>query len=185
MVWLFPIVGALIGYLTNQLAIVMIFRPYTEKKFLGFSIPFTPGLIPKDRHILAERIAVVVTSHLLTHEEFAKIFEKAHFKEKFISKMNEILERFIGAAIMLIPENVKSKIEDAVYTSITKEIPDIVNKMDLHKVIEDKINDFPIERLEKIILEVSRKQLRAIAYLGGVIGFFIGLAQILLMHFSK
>ena len=43
------IVGAIIGYFTNWLAIKMLFRPHYEKKIFGIKIPFTPGLIPKEK----------------------------------------------------------------------------------------------------------------------------------------
>ena len=43
---LMPLIGGLIGWITNALAIWMLFHPYHEKKFLGLRVPFTPGLIP-------------------------------------------------------------------------------------------------------------------------------------------
>ena len=43
------IVGSVIGYATNWLAIKMLFRPLREKRLLGVRLPFTPGLIPKEK----------------------------------------------------------------------------------------------------------------------------------------
>ncbi|MBC7960835.1 MAG: DUF445 family protein [Vallitaleaceae bacterium] len=63
-----PIVGAVIGYTTNWVAIKMLFRPYTQKRFLGVKIPFTPGLIPKERFRIASAIGEVVEQYLLTDE---------------------------------------------------------------------------------------------------------------------
>lgn len=62
------IVGAVIGYITNWLAIKMLFRPYTEKRFFGFKIPFTPGLIPKERERIAKSVGETVGNHLLSPE---------------------------------------------------------------------------------------------------------------------
>ena len=42
-----PIIGGVIGYCTNWLAIKMLFRPYNEIKIRGRVLPFTPGIIPK------------------------------------------------------------------------------------------------------------------------------------------
>ena len=52
-----PILGAVIGYVTNRIAIQMLFRPRTGKRILGFHVPFTPGIIPKNRNELAASIA--------------------------------------------------------------------------------------------------------------------------------
>mgnify|MGYP001200320162 CR=1 FL=1 len=55
--WLPPVAGAAIGYGTNLLAIRMLFHPYRELRFLGWVVPFTPGLIPRERGKIAETIA--------------------------------------------------------------------------------------------------------------------------------
>ena len=55
-----PILGAVIGYVTNRIAIQMLFRPRTEKRILGVHVPFTPGIIPKNRNELAKSIARAV-----------------------------------------------------------------------------------------------------------------------------
>jgi uncharacterized membrane protein YheB (UPF0754 family) len=63
-----PVVGAVIGYFTNWLAIKMLFRPH-EAKYIGkYQLPFTPGLIPKERTRLTKKIAQTVQTHLLTPE---------------------------------------------------------------------------------------------------------------------
>ncbi|MEW8976112.1 MAG: DUF445 family protein, partial [Exiguobacterium sp.] len=62
------IIGALIGAITNHLAIRMLFRPL-EPKYIGkFRVPFTPGLIPKRRNELAANLGRTVVKHLLTPE---------------------------------------------------------------------------------------------------------------------
>lgn len=62
------IVGAVIGYITNWLAIKMLFRPHKEMRFLGFKIPFTPGLIPKEKDRIAKSVGETVGNHLLSPE---------------------------------------------------------------------------------------------------------------------
>jgi uncharacterized membrane protein YheB (UPF0754 family) len=63
-----PLLGSIIGYVTNAIAISMIFRPYFEKRVLGFRIPFTPGIIPRQRYEFAESIGRMVSRELLTEE---------------------------------------------------------------------------------------------------------------------
>lgn len=61
-----PILGAVIGYVTNWVAIRMLFRPRTAKHIIGMQIPFTPGIIPKNRDELARRIGQAVARELLS-----------------------------------------------------------------------------------------------------------------------
>lgn len=69
MKFIMPILlGAVIGYITNWLAIKMLFRPHYEKKIFGLHIPFTPGLIPKEMNRIAKSIGETVGVHLLSPE---------------------------------------------------------------------------------------------------------------------
>lgn len=63
-----PLVGSAIGYFTNWLAIKMLFRPHTEKRIGNIRIPFTPGLIPKERERIAQKVGEAVGTHLLNEE---------------------------------------------------------------------------------------------------------------------
>lgn len=62
------VVGAVIGYITNWFAIKMLFRPHTEKRIFGIKIPFTPGLIPKEKNRIAKSVGDAIGDHLLTSE---------------------------------------------------------------------------------------------------------------------
>ena len=54
LVWCIPpLAGAVIGYVTNAVAIKMLFRPLTEIRVFGIRLPFTPGILPRHRHKLA------------------------------------------------------------------------------------------------------------------------------------
>ena len=63
-----PIVGAFIGYITNDIAIRMLFRPYKTKHIFGLHIPFTPGLIPKEKGRIAKSIGDVISENLMNSE---------------------------------------------------------------------------------------------------------------------
>lgn len=67
-----PIIGGIIGYFTNWIAIKMLFRPYKKISFGPFTLPFTPGLIPKERARIAQSIAMAVGDNLLNPEFLAK-----------------------------------------------------------------------------------------------------------------
>ncbi|MHC5064165.1 MAG: DUF445 domain-containing protein, partial [Planctomycetota bacterium] len=68
-----PLLGGLIGYLTNRLAVKMIFRPIKPINILGFRVQ---GLMAKRQEALAQSIGTVVGGHLLRHEDVVKSFEK-------------------------------------------------------------------------------------------------------------
>lgn len=63
-----PIVGAVIGYITNWVAVKMLFYPHYEKKIWGHRVPFTPGVIPRGQGRLARAVGQVVEKQLLTPE---------------------------------------------------------------------------------------------------------------------
>ncbi|AMW29581.1 MULTISPECIES: DUF445 domain-containing protein [Arthrospira] len=68
-----PVLGGIIGYFTNDLAIKMLFRPYKAKKVGKFQLPFTPGLIPRNQERLAQRVSDTIMQSLLTPEELQKV----------------------------------------------------------------------------------------------------------------
>lgn len=63
-----PVIGAIIGYCTNWLAVKMLFRPREEKYIFGIKLPFTPGVIPKGKKRLAAAVGRVVNEQLITKE---------------------------------------------------------------------------------------------------------------------
>lgn len=67
-----PLLGGLIALSTNWLAIRMLFRPHREIRLLGARLPFTPGLIPKERARIARKLAEAIGKNLLTPEVFAR-----------------------------------------------------------------------------------------------------------------
>jgi uncharacterized membrane protein YheB (UPF0754 family) len=77
--WLYlapPIAGAVVGYFTNDVAIKMLFRPYTAKYVGKYQVPFTPGLIPSNQGRLATRISDTIMGSLLTPSELQNIAKR-------------------------------------------------------------------------------------------------------------
>ncbi len=103
-----PVIGALIGYLTNRVAIKMLFRPLKPVRFIGMRLPMTPGVIPSKRYELASNMGEVVGDHLLTSEEVARGLKKEQFQKHLYnlihSRIHGILERDLGPISEIIPE---------------------------------------------------------------------------------
>ncbi|MBZ4663195.1 MAG: hypothetical protein JG776_897 [Caloramator sp.] len=78
------VVGALIGYITNYLAIKMLFRPHYEKRVFGIKIPFTPGLIPKEKQRIAKSVGEAVGTHLLSTDVFVDALCSNQVKEQVV-----------------------------------------------------------------------------------------------------
>ncbi|HZK33671.1 MAG TPA: DUF445 family protein [Tissierellaceae bacterium] len=103
------IVGSLIGYLTNWLAIKMLFRPHYEKKIFGITVPFTPGLIPKERENIAENIGNTVGVHLLSTETIIESISNSENEKKIKSWIDEKIEN-LRREEMTLDEYIESKI---------------------------------------------------------------------------
>ena len=77
-----PIIGAFIGFSTNIVAIRMLFRPLREIRIFGIRLPFTPGILPSQRHKLAQSIGAMVERELLTPEILRARLARNDVREK-------------------------------------------------------------------------------------------------------
>jgi uncharacterized membrane protein YheB (UPF0754 family) len=87
-----PVVGAVIGYFTNSIAVKMMFRPLHPVKIGNFTLPFTPGLIPKGKSRLAKAIGTTVGEQLLTKESLTESLLSDSMKEKIAEDIKEFLQ---------------------------------------------------------------------------------------------
>ena len=86
-----PVIGSVIGYFTNFLAIKMLFRPLKPVKIGSFTLPFTPGIIPKRKNQLAKALGVAIGSKLVTNDDLEKIFMSNEIKDNIINKVLNVL----------------------------------------------------------------------------------------------
>jgi uncharacterized membrane protein YheB (UPF0754 family) len=94
-IWLFvgpPVVGGIIGYFTNDIAIKMLFRPYRPLYLGKQQLPFTPGLIPRNQERLAKRISDTIMGSLLTPEELQKLAQRLLQTERVQSALLWLLK---------------------------------------------------------------------------------------------
>ncbi len=113
-----PVVGALIGYVTNYVAIRMLFRPLRPWYVLGMRVPLTPGIIPSKRHELAENIGDMVGSHLLTSEDVGRALEQERFRRELQGavgeKLGEFLDRDLGSMESVVPAPFRRRFRELV-----------------------------------------------------------------------
>ena len=87
-----PAVGAVIGYITNEVAIRMLFRPHHAKYVMGIHIPFTPGIIPKEKARIAGAIGKAVSENLMNRE----VLEKSLLSDDMIAKIGDAIDEFVA-----------------------------------------------------------------------------------------
>lgn len=106
--YLTPLFGAIIGYLTNRIAIRMLFRPLTAWRVFGLKVPMTPGVIPKKRQALAQNIGEMVGDHLLTTAEVSRALGEEVFQARLLQvlddRLRKILDLDLGPLPLVVPE---------------------------------------------------------------------------------
>ncbi len=90
-----PFLGALIGYVTNSIAIKMLFRPLREIRVAGLRVPFTPGIIPKQRHELAQSIGRMVSNQLLTEDVLRAQLRAPRFQDGIRNTVGQVTRRVL------------------------------------------------------------------------------------------
>ncbi len=193
-VLLLTVVGALIGWITNIFAIKLLFRPIKPIK-----IPLTRftivGLIPKRKKEIAKNIGEVVANELIsirelmdeavTEEDLTQIrfFVKRKIKAVIDEKLNIIPFPFKGMIQGPLDELIETEVNNGL-TDIIVNIKDMIElRVNIAKIVEDNIMALDLRELERIILQVAKKELKHIEILGFILGGVIGLVQgIILMY---
>ena len=287
-----PVIGGIIGLITNGLAIHMLFRPHREIRIGKFRLPFTPGLIPKEKPRIAAAVGKIVGNELLNEETLSKALCSEEMQNAFYQKYESIRDKMrndsrllgeyleekgfkdtvgkaeediakkagIFIADKMVEENISEKLlnyaieevasnlnpmvmavaggaieaakmpislkidnlilekcpefiggyldtsyEDwmkkpvnevsvlfeekfprlkyeiwIVYeTLIEDKAEDFIQQMNLPKVVENRINEYDVADLEVMIMEIARKELNALVWLGGFLGMLMGFINLL------
>ena len=145
-----PIIGAVIGYCTNYIAVKMLFYPRNEVKVWGHKVPFTPGAIPKGKPRLAKSVGNIVANTLLTEEDIKQKILSPETEEAVVDKIMEELSKKIYVGMGRICSNyeeygdLKANLSDA----FTDQIMESIGKIDFKntiateagRIIKEKVN---------------------------------------------
>lgn len=189
-----PIISGLIGWITNYLAVKMIFRPYEP---INLFIVKIQGLMPKRKDQLAAKIGQTISVHLVTHDDITGCIKGKNLKDSVKSMLDEKLEEFIDRELFsfnpliasFVNNDIKAKIKSAINNEIIKLLPDlgerisnaIEKNLNVKELITDRVKSFDLHKLESIILDISSKELKAIEIYGGVLGLLIGIIQVIII----
>ena len=175
-----PVLGAIIGYFTNYLAIRMLFRPLRAKKLGPIPIPLTPGVIPRNRYNLADSVGNLVASQLLSPETVQEQLDNPEFR----SSLNTWIQEQTPALLRRSPINqLVGQLSDWSMVLLSRKTPEILQVVDVGKIVTEQINSFESEQVESMILQVSGRHLKWINWFGAIVGGLIGSLQLILRLF--
>lgn len=151
---LMPVIGAVIGYVTNWIAVKMLFRPRREVFVFGKRLPFTPGVIPKGQGRLARAVGRAVEEQLLTREILEEVLlsdDKCRAVEEAVSawlRQAEASDETIRkAAEKLISEEAVEDIAASAEEEITEAVYQKIMEMDPGRIVADKVLESVKEKL--------------------------------------
>ncbi|BBA50059.1 DUF445 domain-containing protein [Fusobacterium varium] len=182
-------IGAMIGWITNYVAIKMLFRPYKEINFGLFKIQ---GLIPKRKHEIAISIADTVQKELISLKDVTSTLDGEELEARMGDMIDKILDEKLEGELtkkfpmlaMFMSEDMLKKIKNMIKTSILENKDTIIEmfsnyleeKVNFREIIITNVDGFSLEKLEDITYSLAKKELKHIevvgAVLGGIIGFF-------------
>ncbi len=193
MIYLLPLIAAFIGWFTNWIAIKMLFHPKEEKNFLGLKIQ---GIFPKRQQQFAEKLGILVSKELISFDDISTkinnpetIAQAMPFIENHIDHFIQVkLKEEIPLLSMFITEKTMSGIKKGIVEEIEELFPALITQMtsglqkdlDIEKIVIEKVKGFSSDKLEEILNAIMSKEFRFVEIIGAVLGFLIGIVQVLL-----
>ena len=190
-----PIVAALIGWLTNGIAVKMLFRPRKPHKLFGITVH---GVFPKRQKDLAAKMSRVIADEFVASGDLAAQLEsvmaspklrqsiETHIRSALASKAGMVMP-FLPVALLdslggKLGEAFSSELDNLMAHLKEEVLQDADKTFDVQPMKEKRIAEFPVEKLEQLIMQVLKTEFQFIEFFGGVLGFIIGLVQLALMQ---
>jgi len=193
-----PVVGAFIGWLTNWIAVKMLFHPRREVRVLGFRFC---GLIPRRRADLTRRSAEIIEEEMVTREDLRKIVESVNLAPPIFKAVEERVEQFLTDQVddlpklvrLFVPRELLHRIKQSFMQEVERVLPRLTEDMmdaisakaNFKQLVVEKLNAVEIEKFESLVNRLARTELRSIELVGGVLGFLIGTFQSLWLWFAR
>ena len=158
-----PLIGAAIGYLTNEIAVKMLFRPLKPIKIAGHTLPLTPGIIPRSKDRIAKSVAISVSDSLLTADMIKEQLLTDDMKKIVENKFRDLEKRIIEKN-PTINEECSKYIEEDKYDKLK-----ILAADKLTNRVISKINNVNVGQLiSKEIISAVKQKLN-----GGFLSMFV------------
>ena len=192
------IISAAIGWITNWVAIKMLFRPHNEINLGLFKIQ---GLIPKRRAEIGIGIADVIQNELISIKDVIANIDREEFSKRLNDLIDDVLEKNLKTKVKEKFPVMQMFFSDKMAIDVSNTIKGIVmenqekifeifsnyaeENIDFSTIITDKISNFSLDKLEEIINGLAKKELKHIEVIGAILGAFIGLVQYFITLFVK
>jgi uncharacterized membrane protein YheB (UPF0754 family) len=184
----------LIGWLTNFLAIKMLFHPRQPHVIMGLLLQ---GVIPKRQRDLALKIGEVVEEELLHTGDILNAINTEELRAHLAAVIEGRIDRFLREKLFrgdflhtkVLSREAVQRMKRALIAELVNLFPleveatlkQFVEKVDIRKIVADRVEQFDFDRLESLVYRVARAELFWVEISGGVLGFLIGLLQVLFM----
>ena len=191
-------ISATIGWITNWVAIKMLFRPHKEISFGLFKIQ---GLIPKRRAEIGSGIASIIQNELISVKDVISNIDREEFSKRLDSSIDKVLEKNLKAKVKEKFPVLQMFFTDRMAKDVSNTIKDIImenqekifeifsnyaeENINFEVIISDKISNFSLDKLEEIITLLAKKELKHIEVIGAILGGLIGVAQYLITLLVK
>ena len=192
-IYLIPFISAFIGWFTNWIAIKMLFHPKEPKRFLFITFH---GIFPKRQKQFAQKLGSTVANELLHFDEIAARINDPQTLQAVNPYIEEHIDEFLHKKLqeklpvisMFIGEGTLQKLKEGLMEEIDLMLPQLINKftqnlssqIDIEKIVTEKVANFSSDKLEAILIGIMSKEFRFVEIIGAVLGFIIGLLQILM-----
>lgn len=194
---LIPLISAFIGWVTNWVAIKMLFHPRDPKKIIGITFH---GIFPKRQQQFAEKLGKLISKEFLSFNDIEqKISDpdnlkkimpmiENHVNEFLRFKLSDempVLSMFIGDKTITSLKNVFMKEIEILFPQVMKQFAiNLKSELDLENIVIKKVKAFSSDKLEEILYQIMSKEFRFVEIIGAVIGFIIGVLQVVITWFT-
>jgi len=185
---LLPLIGSAIGWITNLIAIRMLFRPKRPVRIGRFIT--LQGVLPRRQPQIARLIGETVERDLLPIDELLETLDIRSYEKDVVEAVSQYVDRQIEESLhQAIPAPIRRLIASSGRRLVERKAGEgvrdvfdrvrerVVSDAKIGQVVEEKVKQFDTDELERIVVRVAGTELRAIEILGAVLGFLIGLAQ--------
>lgn len=192
-----PVISAFIGWVTNWVAIKMLFHPREPKRILGITFQ---GIFPKRQQQFAEKLGKLVSAEFLSFEDIEQKISSPENLKKIMPLIENHVDEFLRNRLsiempvisMFIGDKTITKLKGAFMTEIESLFPVVMKQyaanlkteLDLEHIVIQKVTGFSSDKLEEVLYQIMSKEFRFVEIIGAVIGFLIGLLQILITELT-
>ena len=193
LLFLLPLIAALIGWMTNYIAVKMLFHPKEPKKIVGITFH---GVFPKRQNVLAKKLGQLVADELFSVSDVsAKIKEFATSDEAMnevgkrieMTIRNKLVQAFPMLAMFLTDEMVekvtglfKNELKDFLSATSQGMGEKLEENLNVEAMVKERVNAFSSEKLEKLLNQLMKKEFKFIELVGAILGFLIGCLQLVI-----